>query len=198
MNDLNNSMFLLINASAHPDLLVLWTAKFFATYAILLIPISLLAGWLWGTERSRKLLLEAAASGLVGLLMAQVIALVYFHPRPFVFGLGHLLIPHAPNASFPSDHLTLIWAVSFNLLLHPRTRFLGGLLALLGLPVAWARIFLGVHFPLDMVGAAGVGIVSAWLCLRCARGLVEPVFSRLSPVYRRLFGALIRRGWVLE
>ena len=175
MNDLNNSMFLLINASAHPDLLVLWTAKFFATYAILLIPVSLLAGWLRGTDRTRKLMLEATASGLAG-----------------------LLISHAPNASFPSDHLTLIWAVSFSLLLHPRTRLLGGLLALLGLPVAWARIFLGVHFPLDMVGAAGVGVVSAWLCLCCARGFVEPVFSRLSPVYRRFFGALIRRGWVLE
>ena len=198
MNDLNNSMFLLINASAHPDLLVLWAAKFFATYAILLIPVSLLAGWLWGTDRTRKLMLEATASGLIGLLLAQIIALVYFHPRPFMAGLGHLLIPHAPNASFPSDHLTLIWAVSFSLLLHPRTRLLGGLLALTGLPVAWARIFLGVHFPLDMVGAAAVGVVSAWLCLRCARGFVEPVFSRLSPVYRHLFAALIRRGWVLE
>ena len=197
MNDLNNSMFLLINASAHPDLLVLWAAKFFATYAILLIPVSLLAGWLWGTDRTRKLMLEATASGLIGLLLAQIIALVYFHPRPFMAGLGHLLIPHAPNASFPSDHLTLVWAVSFSLMLHPRTRLLGGFLALLGLPVAWARIFLGVHFPLDMVGAAGVSIVSAWLCGRCARGLVEPVFSRLSPVYRRLFAAWIRRGWVL-
>jgi undecaprenyl-diphosphatase len=197
MNDFNNSMFLLINAPAQPNLLLLWAAKFFAAYAIWLIPMCLVAGWLWGTERTRKLMLEAAASGLAGLLIAQIIGLLWFHPRPFAVGLGHQLIPHVPNASFPSDHLTLLWAVSFSLLSHPRTRLLGGVLALMGLPVAWARIFVGVHFPLDMVGAAAVAMVSAWLCLHCARYFVEPVFGRLSPLYRRVFAPLIRRGWVL-
>lgn len=112
INDLNNSMILLINALAHPDLLLPWAAKFFAAHAILLIPISLLAGWLWGIDRTRKLMLEATASGLAGLLMAQIIGLVYFRPRPFMAGLGHLLIPHAPSAAFPSEHLTLIWALT--------------------------------------------------------------------------------------
>ena len=47
-------------------------------------------------------------------------------------------------------------------------------LALLGLPMAWARIYLGVHFPLDMVGAALVAVLSAWLCFREERWFVEP------------------------
>jgi hypothetical protein len=40
-------------------------------------------------------------------------------------------------------------------------------------------------------------MVSAWLCLHCARYFVEPVFGRLSPLYRRVFAPLIRLGWVL-
>ena len=196
MTHFNISLFLLLNAQAQPDALLLWVGKFFAIYVTLLIPISLLAGWLWGTERSRKLMLEATASGLLGLLMAQVIGLVYFHPRPFALGLGHLLIPHAANASFPSDHLTLFWAVSFSFLVHPQTRRLGVALALLGLPVAWARIFVGVHFPLDMVGAAAVSVVSAWLAFRGAGLYLAPFYSLAITLHRKLFSPLIKRGWV--
>jgi membrane-associated phospholipid phosphatase len=50
-----------------------------------------------------------------------------------------------------------------SLLLHKQHRVMGGLLFLIGIPVAWARIYLGVHFPLDIVGAAIVGMVSASL-----------------------------------
>lgn len=196
MNDLNHSIFLLMNAQAQPNFLVLWVAKFFAIYVIYLVPLSLLAGWFWGAEGRRKLMLEAVASGLLGLLMSQIIALVYFQPRPFVLGLGQQLLAHAPNASFPSDHLTLLWAVSFSLLLHPRSRMMGAVLALLGLAVAWGRIFLGVHFPLDMLGAAVVSVISAGLCLRGARYCIEPVFSRVDALYKRLFAVLIRRAWV--
>lgn len=112
--------------------------------------------------------------------------------------LGNTLIPHAADSSFPSDHLTLLWAVAFSFLMHRRPRWAGLLLAVLGLPVAWARIYLGVHFPLDMLGAAIVAALSAWLCLREERRFIEPVFRWTSAIYRRIFAVLIRRGWVLK
>ena len=143
-------------------------------------------------------MLEGAASGAAGLLVVQLIGLVWQHPRPFMMDLGHTLIPHAADSSFPSDHLTLLWAVAFSFLAHQRTRLAGLALALLGLPVAWARIYLGVHFPLDMVGAAAVAALCTWLCLRHARWLVEPVFQVASAIYHRLFAPLIRRGWILK
>lgn len=80
-------------------------------------------------------------------------------------GIGQTLIEHVQDSSFPSDHLTLIWSVAFSLLLNKQHRVIGGLLFLIGIPVAWARIYLGVHFPLDMIGAAIVGLVSAGLIL---------------------------------
>ena len=198
MEEFNQSLFLLINAPAHPAPVLLAIAKLFAEDVIWLVPLSLMAGWLRGGERTRKLMLEAALSGVVGLLIAQAIGLVWQHPRPFMIGLGHRLIPHVADSSFPSDHLTLMWSVAFSLLVHRESRAAGVLLALLGLPVAWARIYLGVHFPLDMVGAAVVAGLSAWLCFREARWLVDPVFPWTTALYRGLFAPLIRRGWILK
>ena len=198
MRELNEALFLFLNASDHPSVVVVTTAKLFADYAILLVPLALLVGWLRGSDATRKLMLEATASGFAGLLIAQAIGLVWQHPRPFMIGLGNTLIPHAADASFPSDHLTLLWSVAFSFLMHQRPRFAGVCLAMLGLPMAWARIYLGVHFPLDMLGAALVALISAWLCLREEQWFVDRVFSWTIAIHRRVFAPLIRRGWLRQ
>lgn len=92
----------------------------------------------------------------------------------------------------------MIWAVAFGLLRRERTRLAGRTLALLGLPVAWARIYLGVHFPLDMLGAALVAMGSARLVRGQEQRLIAPLMRLLLPPYRTVFDALIRRGWVRE
>lgn len=140
MGNLNHALFLWLNAPEHPVTLLLACATFFAEYAIWVIPAIIGFGWLRGSESTRKVLLEATASALTGLLIAQIIGWVWPHPRPFMIGLGHTLIHHAADSSFPSDHLTLLWAVAFSFLMHRKPRRAGLALALLGLPVAWTRI----------------------------------------------------------
>ncbi len=196
IESLNDSLFLLINASASPPPSLLATARLCADGLIWLVPAVLVAGWLRGRERTRKWLLEAAAAGLLGLFINQLIGLAWMHPRPFMIGLGHTFIPHAADSSFPSDHVTLTWAVAASLLAHRRTRAAGAALGLLCMPLAWSRIYLGVHFPLDMLGAILVASLSAWLCRRNGRWLVERPYQLLNPAYRLVFAALIRRGWV--
>lgn len=194
--NINEALFLWLNAPEHPDTVVLALAGWLANDVIWLVPVILVAGWLRGSDSTRKLMLEATLAGFAGLLMAQAIGLVWTHPRPFMIGLGRTLIAHAADSSFPSDHLTLLWSVAFSFLLHQRPRMAGALLALLGLPVAWARIYLGIHFPFDMVGAAAVAGLASWLCSRLARWFAEPLFKRATTIHQRLFAPLIRRGWM--
>ena len=198
MQTFNYALFLWLNAPENPNTLLLAVAGFFAEYAIWVIPVLIGIGWLYGNEHTRKILLEATASGLAGLLINQLIGLVWQHPRPFMIGLGHTFIPHAADSSFPSDHLTLLWAVAFSFLMHRRPRLAGIALAVLGLPVAWARIYLGVHFPLDMLGAALVAALSAWLALRGVRLYLQPTYSLATRIHRILFGKLIALGWVCK
>ncbi len=196
MQEINEALFLFINAPATPNAILLAIAKVLADQAIWLAPMALIIGWFRGSERTRKLMLEATASGLAGLLINQVIGLFWQHPRPFMVGLGNTFIPHVADSSFPSDHLTLLWSIAFSFLMHQRPRFAGVVLALLGLPVAWARIYLGVHFPMDMVGAALVAVSSAYLCFREERLFLDSIYRWTSAIYRQVFAVPIRRGWV--
>lgn len=196
MESLNQTLFLWLNAPEHPSALALLVATFFAERFIWAIPLLIGIGWLRGSENTRKVMLVATASGLLGLLVNQLIGLAWTHPRPFMNGLGHTLIPHAADSSFPSDHLTLWWAVAFSLLLQRGPRNAGITLTLLGVPIAWARIYLGVHFPFDMLGAVAVAVFSAWLTVRGAHWYLGAIYRLASDIHRRLFGRLIALGWV--
>jgi undecaprenyl-diphosphatase len=110
-------------------------------------------------------------------------------------GLGHTFLPHAPDSSFPSDHVTVLSGMALTLLLGG-ARWLEVLTLLAGTAVAWARVFVGVHFPLDMLGAAAV------TCL--AYSLIAPLWHFAGSVvtrwaiviYRQLLAWPIDRGWL--
>lgn len=198
MEHLNQSLFLLLNAGPNSPATAVNVARFLAEWLVWIVPVGLTLGWLRGSQATRQVLVSSTISGLAGLLINQLIGLVWYHPRPAELGIGLTLVDHVPDSSFPSDHLTLIWAIAFSLLMHRESRIAGWGLTLLGLPVAWARIFLGVHFPLDILGAALVALGSAWLILGEERRLIAPLTGLLQATHQRLFDSLIRRGWMKE
>ena len=73
MRELNETLFLWINVSDHPSAVLLTIAKLLADDAIWLVPLALVIGWLRGSDSTRKLMLEATASGFAGLLLAQAL-----------------------------------------------------------------------------------------------------------------------------
>lgn len=194
METFNDTVFLWLNAPAHPDPWVLSAAAVLANWLIWLAPLILIAGWLYGDGTTRRTVILSALAGTLGLLVNQLIALVWTHPRPFVLGLGHTFMLHAPDSSFPSDHLTLWWAIAFSLLVQARLRFPATLMAVSGIAIAWARIYLGVHFPLDMVGAAIVAVLCAWLVRALAGWYLDPLYRLMLSIYRTAFGWLIHKG----
>ncbi|MCB1933165.1 MAG: undecaprenyl-diphosphatase [Candidatus Accumulibacter sp.] len=198
MEHWNETLFLLLNAGPGASATTVASARFLADDLIWIVPAGLLVAWLRASPGTRQNLVAATLAGLTALLINQVIGLLWYHPRPFEAGIGQVLIAHAKESSFPSDHLSLIWAVAFGLLLHAPTRLAGCALALSGLPVAWARIYLGVHFPLDMLGAALVALCSACLILPARKPLITPLMRLLLVAHQALLAGLIRRGWVRQ
>lgn len=196
MESFNQSVFLYLNAPADAGALVLSVARFLAEDLIWLVPAGLLFGWIFGGDGVRRAMLQATAAGMVALLCAQIIGVVWSHPRPFMIGLGHTYFVHVPDASFPSDHLTLWWAASFSLLACREVRAAAVVMSLFGLAIAWARIYLGVHFPLDMVGAAGVALLSTLAGTYHRDRYIDPLFTVASALHRVLFASLIQRGWL--
>lgn len=196
MESFNKILFLMLNAQTDSPAWVTGLALFLGEHAIWLVPGTLLLGWMRGNPSLRRVMLEACIAGLTGMLVNQMIGLAWSHPRPFVLGLGRTLINHVPDSSFPSDHLTLWWSVAFSFMLNQDTRRLGTLAGLIGIPMAWARIYLGVHFPLDMLGALCVASSAARLTHHKAGALITTALGRLMPIHHRLLAPLIRKGWL--
>jgi undecaprenyl-diphosphatase len=156
----NQQLFLFINVSADPSTWAVELARLIANSPIVVGPVLLIALWVWGQPIRRGGLLAVAMGMLVGLGINQLLGLVYFEPRPFMTGIGHTLLTHPPDNSFPSDHATFIWAMGVGLMATSAARRWGIGTCLYGAGVAWSRIYLGVHFPLDMIASMLVAVVS--------------------------------------
>lgn len=193
MEELNRSLFLAINASAEASLPMRELAIFFAQWMVFCVPLLLAVLWIFGEQRQRRVVLLAGLSIALALACNLVIRELWFHPRPFMLGLGQNFLAHAPGASFPSDHASGLFAIAFALILAS-LRKTGLVMLGLALLVSWARVYLGVHFPFDILGGCLVGLISAWLVrqglawrqldLRLL-ALLEGVYLRLLAVGRR-------------
>ncbi|GAC1421958.1 MAG: undecaprenyl-diphosphate phosphatase BcrC [Ktedonobacteraceae bacterium] len=127
----------------------------------------------------------------INLLIEQFV----FEPRPFVSHHVHLLVTHVADSSFPSDHTAWGFAVVGMLLfqffpLLPQTYlyrkealtwrpflvpYLVLLLAVvLASSIGFARIFVGVHYPGDILGGAIDGLVAAVFVTLLRRRLARP------------------------
>jgi undecaprenyl-diphosphatase len=195
LETLNQTMLLWINAT-DPQPWQLMLSRIAARDLIWLLPTGLTLGWLYGGLRTRLALLGATLAAGIGLALNQNIALLWYHPRPFEIPLGQTLLPHAIESAFPSDHSTLFTAIACSLILGRQLRTWGLWLLMPASLVAWARIYLGVHFPLDMLGALTMGAFSAAVIIACRQPLEQYLLMPLPRLYRLLAGPLIRRGWV--
>lgn len=117
--------------------------------------------WLW--YRSRRAAAVALAISFAGAwIIFSSLKLVFTRPRPDLFPLLNM----PTDYSFPSGHaLTAISLYGFiALLLWQHKQRLWALLSLLfALLICFSRIYLGVHFPSDILGALAVGIL--WLAV---------------------------------
>ncbi|MBN3762118.1 phosphatase PAP2 family protein [Burkholderia sp. Ac-20365] len=193
----NQALFLMIDATPATPRWQIGIASFIADYVIYLVPLVLAALWLTGNRHARATALRACCVTLVALGFNQLIGLVWLHPRPFMIGLGHTFIEHAPDSSFPSDHGTVFACITLALLML-RMRGWGMLMLITGLAVAWARVFVGVHFPFDMVGAVLVACVAYVAAAPLWSLTGDELTDLLIALYRKVLAWPIARGWLAQ
>lgn len=136
-----------------------------------------------------------SAAGL-GLLISQLITHLWQRPRPFVAHPGDTFLLVAPShePSFPSDHAVAAFAIAFTVVFVGRR--LGALFLAAATIVAVSRVFVGLHYPGDIVGGALVGLFSAWIVFRFGWRRFTPIIRWFSyvtdPLVRPLWNALDR------
>lgn len=190
-SSLNIEIFKWIHAGAGTRPVVDGLAVFFGEGGPYFLAVLFAVLWFFVDENKKTALLEATEAAVVGLLINQLIGLLYFHPRPYMVGLCTPLFPHGPETSFPSDHATLLFTAAFYLLFARRWTACGAPLLVIALLTAWGRVYGGIHFPFDMAGSLVVGLISVGLMSLLVKRL-HPLNGKLIRIADQLRGRFIR------
>ncbi len=165
---MDSDILTLINSFAGHYLWLDTIGRFFANDAIYLFGVILLALWFWRDSPARQgsrqvRIINAVGGAAAALLIAHLISLIHYRPRPFVVQPVTLLIAHPPDSSFPSDHTVFVFALVVGL--WPILGRMRWPLVAMGALIGIARIFVGVHYPTDVLGGALIGLVCGVVAL---------------------------------
>jgi len=169
-------------------------ANDFVAVIVVLVALLFLIPWRRELQDRRRAAVAATAAAALALLIAQPIANAVDRARPFVAhpSNSHLLIGRSTDPSFPSDHATGAFAIAVAVWAYDRT--FGAVFLALAVVLGFARVYVGTHYPGDILGGAVLGALVA-LLLRVGpiRRLLEGIADFSSDVWDRVLGAVFRR-----
>ena len=139
----------------------------FSAQYLLILPVLILGAYFFTRPRDeqKRMALFAIPAGILAYALGLLGGHLYFDPRPFVVGHFIPLLPHAPDNGFPSDHTLL--AASLASVGMFWNRKLGLVLWIIAIIVAAARIYVGLHHLVDVLGSMVFALIatSLWYTL---------------------------------
>jgi undecaprenyl-diphosphatase len=193
----DNDWFLSINAFARATP---WLHGIMSAYALwaglVLLALLLLFGWFWARRRPDApakvsvVLLTGIAAILVLIVNQQLISPAIARARPCnALANVEVLLPCAHDYSMPSDHAIIAGAFVAGLWIL-NCRF-GIIAAVLGILLAFSRVYSGVHYPSDTAVGLVLGVVIGIVIVLVFRRPVTRFTTWLTTTPLRL---LIKQG----
>ncbi len=109
-------------------------------------------------KKFKMLIFSILSIFLSRIVITEIIRYFYFVSRPFVNNNVFQLIFHETSGSFPSGHAAFFFALAMAVYFFKKkwsiVFFAGAIL------IGLARIIAGVHWPLDILGGAVIGVIS--------------------------------------
>lgn len=173
-----------------------WVGSLFHGIEQASIPVMvIITGLLWffsrpGRDRKWKL---ACASGYAAAALGYVIAFVIHHvydrARPYEAHAIKHPWSSATDPSFPSDHTSLSFAIAFAVLAFDTVA--GIVFIVVAAIIGVGRLFIGAHYPGDVLAGVGVGLVAALVVVRLlprfvawvvgyVERITDPLVSRIA------------------
>lgn len=173
MGDLDRFLFTHWNLSPLDPAWAVTLARLASGWLVPLAIGCVAAALVFGPRRWRWAGLQVALS--MGIVWVLVLAInsQWPQPRPFVLGIGHLWIKHGATSGFPSRHAAVAMAFGLSALLVSPKRWVGLLCLGVALLIAWSRVALGVHFPVDVLAGAAIAALVVALIVGSGEALVR-------------------------
>lgn len=150
------------------DFLAIFFAKYFEYFLVGLVFLLFF--------KKRKIIFQVFLAAILSrLVITDIIRWIFPRVRPFVENQANLLISQNPQeSSFPSGHAAFYFAIAAVVYFYNKKA--GLLFFIAAFLIGLARVFVGVHWPFDILAGALVGIFSGWLIarLRVGEERVEP------------------------
>jgi undecaprenyl-diphosphatase len=149
--------------------------------------------WLWfGTRdaarrdiNQRAVLVAAISIGLTNLLVF-ISNLVYFRTRPFdnlpMYDVN-LLFYRPTDPSFPSNLAAVLFAIAIPIFV--KNRSWGTVLLIIATLASFGRVYMGIHYPFDILGGAMVGAIGAFMAMGTA-WLITPLINLIMKFLRKI------------
>ncbi|MFS0788333.1 undecaprenyl-diphosphatase [Shouchella sp. 1P09AA] len=150
------------------DTLMVWSSEYVTIALAIAVVTFMILGF-----RSRNALRTAfftiVATG-ISMGIGYLIKGLTYRPRPFLEHDVNLIIAHNTASSFPSNHTLAAFTIALSIFLFHKK--VGTVLLVLATFIGFSRIFLGHHYPSDVLGGFVIALV---------------VVSLLKLLYNRLF-----------
>lgn len=184
LQHLQRDWFLKVNAFARTSSALHGPMRLYAEYGVALFVGVLALAWWWSRGDRNPGAMAAALWAPVGVLVAlglnQPLIRMVHEARPFaVFPDALVLVDRSHDFSYPSDHTVMAGAVAAGVLLTHR-RLLGWLTVAAAVSLAFARVYVGAHFPLDVVAGLLFGAAVTVVGYEVVRPLLVPTVVTLS------------------
>jgi|FLYN01.1.fsa_nt_gi membrane-associated phospholipid phosphatase len=165
-----------LQANGNPLLDMLGRLFHYLGLPVFYMPVLALAYWSLDKNLGRRMLFALVLS----LAVVTALKLLFKAPRPYQ-AFPDLVIAKVFQTGYgiPSGHVSdslVVWGYVVYTL---KRRWLWGLLALYVGLMAWSRMYVGVHYPQDVIAGLFLGMVVLWVFVRIADP-VEAAWHRLN------------------
>ena len=157
--------------------------RFYAETGIVVFAVLLVATYLHARAKDDRqglaIAIWAGGAALVAMGVGQLIGSSVDRARPYdALANVHVLVSRTTDFSFPSDHATVAGAVAAGILLSNRRW--GMVAAVAAVLMAFSRVYVGAHYPGDVLAGLALGAAVAIVGLFVVVPALRKILVRLA------------------